>query len=156
MATPYEVDLQVTIRPIWHQEPPLVKVSCHGTCHETLMLQEQTFDFRYQDTGPGRLTVEFANKTDADVLTHRGLDKMIVIKAVSFFGIQDPRFVWRGQYRPVYPEPWASEQAAAGQTIPAVLTDIDTLGWNGVWTLDFDLPVFTWIHHIQNLGWIYR
>jgi hypothetical protein len=29
------------------------------------------------------------------------------------------------------------------------------LSWNGKWTLTFDVPVFTWIHRVQNLGWIY-
>jgi hypothetical protein len=29
------------------------------------------------------------------------------------------------------------------------------MGWNGRWELNFRVPIFTWIHQLENLGWIY-
>ena len=29
------------------------------------------------------------------------------------------------------------------------------LGWNGRWVLEFETPVFTWIHRLEDLGWLY-
>jgi hypothetical protein len=98
------------------------------------------------------LTVELLNKTDVDTVPDKGLDKAVIIESVSFFDIADDRFVWAGEYCPEYPEPWYSEQTVQ----PAPLLKSHTyLSWNGKWTLTFDLPVFTWIHRVQNLGWIY-
>ena len=65
--------------------------------------------------------------------------------------IQDPKFAWAGIYRPEYPEPWASEQT----NLATELSSHTYLGWNGTWRLTFGVPVFTWIHQVQNLGWIY-
>lgn len=29
------------------------------------------------------------------------------------------------------------------------------LGWNGMWKFQFEIPIFTWIHKLEGLGWIY-
>jgi hypothetical protein len=60
---------------------------------------------------------------------------------VSFFGITDPKFAWAGMYQTQH------SSNAVSQTY---------LSWNGTWTLRFDVPVFTWMHHVQGLGWIYQ
>jgi hypothetical protein len=77
----------------------------------------------------------------------------VIIDSVEFFGISDPRFVWAGVYWPEYPEPWLSQQNPSPQ---AALTNHNYLGWNGVWRLNFDVPVFTWIHKTLGMGWIYQ
>ena len=51
--------------------------------------------------------------------------------------------------------PWYYQQIEKGIILDDELTNIDYLGWPGTWTLDFTSPVFTWIHQIQSLGWIY-
>ena len=39
------------------------------------------------------------------------------------------------------------------------LTSIDPyenyVDWNGIWVLDFTVPVYTWLHKVLGLGWIY-
>jgi hypothetical protein len=35
------------------------------------------------------------------------------------------------------------------------LSSCNYLGWNGEWVLPFEVPVFKWLHDIENLGWIY-
>jgi hypothetical protein len=151
----YPVKLQICLRPIWHQDPPEIKL---GIDQEliTVNLKETTeFNFECQAKQSCSLTIELLNKTNADTVPDQGLDKAVIIERINFFNIEDPRFVWHGIYEPDYPEPWASEQKKQGLELKKQLSNHNYLSWNGKWTLTFTVPVFTWIHHIQNLGWMY-
>lgn len=150
-----DVECTVRLRPIWHDDPPCVIVRAHDQERKITLDQTQSVYFAYRSSGPQTLTIDFVNKQNTDTIIEQGLDKAVEIEAIDFFGISDPRFVWQGRYRPRYPEPWYSQQVARGQTPREELINIERLGWNGTWTLDFDLPIFTWIHRVQNLGWIY-
>jgi hypothetical protein len=97
--------------------------------------------------------VELLNKIDADTVPDKGLDKAVIIESVSFFGISDPKFAWTGVYEPKYPEPWYSEQAVRPD---AVLKNHNYLGWNGVWSIQIQVPAFLWMHQLLGLGWIYN
>lgn len=99
------------------------------------------------DKGIHRLSVAFSNKEDSDTDLVNKRDKAVVIKEIEFFGIHSPRFVWAGEYRPIYP-PHMQDQ-------PETLKYHNYLGWNGVWYLDFTVPIFTWIHQTEDFGWIY-
>jgi hypothetical protein len=76
----------------------------------------------------------------------------IEIKSVTIEGMTLDRFKWSSRYYPVYPEPWASEQT---EPLPDYQVSATYLGWPGRWELHFDTPIFTWIHKLENLGWIY-
>ena len=91
------------------------------------------------------LEIEHMNKDATDS------DTALIIQSITFNSITSPNFVWAGIYTPVYPEPWASSQS----NLAAELTNTGYLGWNGVWRLEFTAPIFTWIHQVENLGWIY-
>jgi hypothetical protein len=152
MTTTYPVKLALCLRPIWHQDPPRVRLGIGKNLTEVNLTETTTINFEFEASQSCDLTVELLNKQDSDTVPDQGLDKAVVIESVSFFGISDPRFVWSGVYEPTYPEPWYSQQ-----TIKPLskLKSHTYLCWNGKWTLTFDVPVFTWIHKIQDLGWIY-
>jgi len=95
--------------------------------------------------GQHRFILEFANKTDSTP------DMAVEIVAVDFEGMTLDRFRWAGVYFPNYPEPWASEQ----EDLPNSHPSATYLGWNGQWELEFSVPIFTWIHRLEHLGWIY-
>ena len=151
----YPVKLSVTLRPVWHQEPPKIRIGIDNNQSEMVLTKLTTVDFEFETDNECRLVVEFLNKTDQDCIPDQNLDKVVVIESVDFFGITDPRFVWAGIYEPVYPEPWATEQHDQGVVLKQQLCPHNYLSWNGKWTLTFGVPVFTWIHRLQNLGWIY-
>jgi hypothetical protein len=117
---------------------------------QQLELQEiqgpTTVNFEFETKKTSSLVLQISDKQDQEA---------VIIESVSFFGIEDPRFVWAGVYTPEYPEPWASQQRSKGVYLQPHLVNQDYLGWNGQWTLTFEVPVFTWIHKTQNLGWIY-
>jgi hypothetical protein len=152
MTTTYPVKLSITLKPIWHQYPPRVRIGLDQNLTEIDVQDTTTINFEVESNHSITLTVELLNKHDSDTVPEQGLDKAVIIESVSFFGIADPQFIWAGEYRPCYPEPWYSEQTVK----PAPLLKNHTyLCWNGKWTLTFEVPVFTWIHQIQDLGWIY-
>jgi hypothetical protein len=142
MATP--IRLRLTLDTVG---APHIKISVGGQLRVLQLIQNQTFDFDFEtDNNLESLVITHLNKTAADPIT------AVIVKQISFFGISDPRFVWLGKYTPEYPEPWYSQQDIKPDS---VVTNTGYLGWNGVWRLDFAVPVFSWIHQVQNLGWVH-
>lgn len=155
MTTIYPVKLDIRLRSIWHDNPPEINIGINDDIQRIILLDDRQFHYEFTANNTATLTVELLNKTDADTRPDKGLDKAVVIESISFFGINDPQFVWQGVYAPQYPEPWATEQRNQGVVLKPHLTNQTYLAWNGKWTLTFTVPVFTWIHRVQNLGWIY-
>jgi hypothetical protein len=151
----YPVKLDIHLQSIWHNNPPEINIGINNNIDRIILLEDQTFHYEFTTNNRSTLTVELLNKTDADTIPYKRLDKAVIIESVSFFGISDPKFVWAGVYEPKYPEPWATEQRNQGVVLKQHLSPHTYLGFNGKWTLTFDLPVFTWIHKVQDLGWIY-
>jgi len=85
----------------------------------------------------------------------KGADHLLEIERIVIDGISTDRMIWEGVYSPIYPEPWASEQRMLGNVLKKSSTGFTVLGWDGNWELTFTAPVFTWIHKLENLGWIY-
>ena len=152
----YPVKLAVTVRPIWHIDAPSICVGVNDTLQQVMLAETTRFEFDFLAETNSELTVELLNKTDKDTVPDQNLDKAVVVETISFFDISDPKFVWAGLYYPVYPEPWATEQKNQGVVLEKELKYHNYLSWNGVWKLQFTVPVFTWIHQIQDLGWIYK
>jgi hypothetical protein len=148
----YPVKLDVHLKSVWHTDPPVIVIGIDNNLKQITLSTDQTFHYEFDAIDRSTLTIALTNKTDADTMPDQGLDKAVIIESIGFFDITDPRFVWAGEYRPCYPEPWASEQS----NLPKVLKNHNYLGWNGKWTLTFGVPVFTWIHQTQDLGWIYN
>jgi len=143
MAT--KVAMSVKLTPVGQ---PWVGIRARDVNQYRHLLEPTVFDIEFDtDMSQETLTVEHAGKSNTDPTT------AVIVESVSFFGIQDPKFAWQGIYTPTYPEPWYSQQfpppepSLVGQTY---------LGWNGIYQLTFGVPVFTWIHKVQNLGWIYE
>ena len=146
MITTYPVEMSVTMQPLHHDRPLPVQIGIDGDFVDVDLDMITSKDFKFVSQGVCKLQVKLLDKRDLEA---------VVIQQVSFFGITDPRFTWAGVYEPVYPEPWATEQSDAGVILQPQLSPHTYLSWPGTWTLIFELPVFSWIHNIQDLGWIY-
>ena len=139
-----DVKLRVALRPIGE---PVMEIRVHDHKQHGCLSEPTTVDIEFATDLPmAILEIEHLGKTDVDPTT------AIVIDSIDFFGIQDPKFAWAGVYYPNYPELWASQQLIKP---PAEILGQTYLGWNGIYRLEFGVPVFTWMHRIQNLGWIY-
>jgi len=127
---------------------PQIRCGINNLSTHTLVLNndaELAYDLELP-IGQHKFMLEFANKTNATP------DMAVEIVSVEFEGMTLDRFRWSGVYYPDYPEPWASEQT---DPLPKFHTSATYLGWNGRWELAFETPIFTWIHQLENLGWIY-
>lgn len=144
MAIEYPVKIKLKLRPIGN---PWVRVSLDDHTQKKQLETLTTFEWDIDATDQVCFTVELFDKQNDDPTT------AVEIVSIEFFGISDPKFAWAGVYFPTYPEPWFSEQnPRPAEKLPGQTY----LGWNGVYKLEFDVPVFTWMHKILNLGWIYQ
>ena len=146
MATTYLVKLAVTLQAVHSHRALPVSLSIDNNRTEIKLVDSTTVNFEFDAVDTCCLTVELLDKQDQEA---------VIVQDVSFFGLRDPRFAWAGVYTPNYPEPWATEQRTQGVVLKQHLSPHTYLSWSGKWTLTFDVPVFTWIHRVQNLGWIY-
>jgi hypothetical protein len=147
----YRLDVVVQLESIYQIVPPLCTVSLN----DQIIFQGPvagTKTITYQATLPPTshaLSICYTKKSKKDPT------QAILIKSIVFNKIQDQKFIWNGKYKPNYPETWAAEQQASGNNLQEQITDTNCLGWEGCWVLNFDTPIFTWIHKIKNFGIIY-
>ena len=140
MDIEYLVNMSVTLEPVRN---PWVKISVGHHVRTQQLTQTETFNFKFaSEQSTCLLEIEHFEKIDNDP------DTAVVVKDISFFEIADPKFVWAGVYYPNYPDHYPKKVS--------VLPGQGYLGWNGVYQLEFDVPVFTWMHRILNLGDIYQ
>jgi hypothetical protein len=138
MATDYQVKMSLWLRPI---NQPRVLITVGSKTIDQTLTHTQEFEFDFVANDQVTVQVHHVDKLDSDPTT------AVEIASVSFFGITDPQFAWAGVYTPAYPTHWSGPSTLPGQTY---------LGWNGVWKLEFSVPVFSWMHQKLNLGWRYQ
>ena len=144
-----DIRVSVLLKPIWFNRKPTGRISIGTTVREFVLEQATWFDLDVTGSlgDTITLTIEQYGKTVRDTVVATGQDTAIVIDQIKLNGLTNPEFIWHGVYRPDYPPHYPAAEA--------VLYKHTYLGWNGVWTLDMNLPIYTWIHKTLNLGWIY-
>lgn len=128
---------------------PTVRYGINETVINNITLSDQdTILSLNLDLAEGcqKFYIEFYGKDDSMQ------DTAVEIKSVSFENLTLDRFKWSSKYYPVYPQPWASQQK---DPLPEFQSSATYMGWNGRWVLEFETPIFTWIHKLENLGWIF-
>ena len=76
-------------------------------------------------------------------------DQLLNIKSIEIDEIDLGSLIFDGVYKPDYPEPWATQQAKAGNNLPETLKNVSQMGHNGTWTLTFTSPFYMWL--LENL-----
>lgn len=143
----FNILLSVKLRPHGKTPPVITCVEPNAISHTLILDYEKTLDFNLNvDTGSHIFAINFNSKLPDNI------DTAVEIVSVSFEGIELDRFKWNSRYYPDYPEPWASQQT---EPLPEFQEAATYLGWNGRWELYFEAPIFTWIHKLESLGWIY-
>jgi len=79
-------------------------------------------------------------------------DMAVLIERVTFQSVEHDFKIW-SRYIPDYPDIWLQEQKTLG-FFPAKEIHSNYLGWNGTWFLDFQTPIYQWIHRRLDLGWL--
>lgn len=98
------------------------------------------------------LIIERSGKNNRQTVVENGQiikDQLLHIKSIEIDEIEIGALVYSGLYTPQYPEPWASEQAKAGNVLPESFKNVTTIGHNGRWELGFTSPFYMWL--LENL-----
>ena len=128
----FRVCIEVLLEPV---KTPQVTVTC-GNETKNLKLSNGPlwvkFEFN-QEKGPARLIVELLDKQPNDP------DTAVIVKKIKLNDIEHIQNTYQGMYYPNNKDPSRDTYIA----------------WNGIWALEFSVPVYTWMHQAQGLGWIY-
>jgi hypothetical protein len=146
MDTQFKIDIQ----PRWWNTVPEITYGIDQYTINTVPVQiPLTLHLNLPLTvGPHKFWLTFNNKNYNDCQLEKDLDMAIEILSVTFEGMTLDRFRWAGKYFPDYPDHYPNKQP--------VIESATYLGWNGKWELPFTTPIFTWIHQLENLGWLYE
>lgn len=149
----YKTLIEIDVSPEYHLTAPTIITGIDSAVEHRTIEQNTTLIFDTElSFGSHQVIIDFVGKTNADCVPSQNLDKTLTINKIRINGICLERFLWESTYTPVYPEPWYSQQATKP---PKTHKGSVKLGWNGRWQLDFTAPVFTWIHKIEKMGWIW-
>lgn len=149
----FDVSIKVEVNPIWHSDPPRISYGINNNLRELVIKKNQILNIKSRlPIGKHTLYINFINKLDSDCIPDQKLDKQIHIGKITIDGYSTSKFNHLSEYRPIYPEPWFSQQLTVP---PEVHFSPTILGLNGEWSLNFYSPVFPWIHKIEDLGWIW-
>lgn len=94
--------------------------------------------------GTHRLSIEFLNKNYHEIQPPAS-DMAVIVEYVKFQSI-DEDFKVYSQYQPIYPDDWDGSKDK--------IVHANYLGWNGTWYIDFETPIYPWIHQRLDLGWL--
>lgn len=150
MDTVYNTNIIVHLTPIHWRQVPIVSYGVDD-CQlgEIILYQSTNLIFNQNLTsGSHKIWIDFFNKDYTDCCLEKNLDMAVEISRVTIEGMTYDRFRWAGEYRPDYPEEYPVKTP--------VIESATYLGWNGRWELPFTTPIFTWIHRLENLGWLYE
>ena len=127
----YNVRIKVLLEQVGF---PDVVVYCNGETKELILTEPTWVQFNFQSEAKScQLIVEHRNRKLNDGIT------AIIVNSVVMNDITSDKITYEGIYTP-------------NQMLPRQTTYVDH---NGKWVLDFTVPVYTWLHKIQGMGWIY-
>jgi hypothetical protein len=145
-----DIIFDIKIKPHWWQIIPEVSYGINDHTINTMLLEHQTTLRLVDNFKPGnhKLWITYNNKNYNQCKLEQNLDMAVEIETVSIEGLTLDKFKWAGEYYPDYPDDYPDKQP--------VIKSATYLGWNGRWELPFTTPIFTWIHQLENLGWLYE
>ena len=111
------------------------------------------FEAELEENKDCDLIINRSNKTGPQtVVNEKGdilKDQMLHIKKIEIDEIDLGSLVFNGVYTPEYPEPWATQQAEAGNELKESFTNVTQMGHNGQWKFTFTTPFYMWL--LENL-----
>ena len=120
-----------------------------GTEKEPTVIE---FEHELKEGEKYSLIIERSGKDIRQTVVENGQivkDQLLHIKSIEIDEIEIGARVYSGLYTPQYPEPWASQQRQAGNSLPASFKNVTTIGHNGRWELGFTSPFYMWL--LENL-----
>lgn len=146
----YNIKVSTTVTPKYISTPPIIEVKWDNSVYSVIpLLAPTTILFSHAAcAGTHRFELVFRNKSYAD---GEATAMQVTVERLRVQHLSED-FKTHSYYCPEYPEPWITEQRAAGHNWPLVI-HANTLGWNGTWGIELELPVYRWAHKTLGYGW---
>jgi len=120
-----------------------------GTEKEPTVIE---FEHELKEGEKYQLIINRSGKDSRQTVVENGeivRDQLLHIKSIEIDEIDIGALIYSGVYTPKYPEPWSSQQAAAGNKLPESFKNVTAMGHNGRWELGFTSPFYMWL--LENL-----
>jgi hypothetical protein len=115
--------------------------------------EELTFTAELEEGKEYSLIIERSGKDDSQCKVDENnkiiKDQLLHIKDIIIDEIDVGGLIYTGDYEPLYPEPWYSQQKKAGINLAPKFKNVTIMGHNGTWTLKFTSPYYMWL--LENL-----
>jgi hypothetical protein len=136
----------------WNQ-PPQAKIAVDDIEYFNDVVPKGSHVVKFTHTcdfeKPHQLTLTRSGKNDSQCKTlsnGKKLDQILTLEKLKIDGVDIRNIVWSQSINIAeYPEPWATEQRAAGNTPEEKAIGVTTFGHNGTWYLDFTSPFYIFI-----------
>ena len=136
----------------WNK-PPQAKISVDDVEYFNDVVSKGSHIVKFTHTcdfdKPHRLTLIRSGKDDSQckmLPNGRKLDQILTLTKLKVDGIDIRNIVWSKSINIAdYPEPWATEQRAAGNMLEQQAIGVTVFGHNGTWYLDFTSPFYIFI-----------
>lgn len=145
-----DIIININLQFINEVDNPTVDISIDNTLVDTIVGSEHYKTLCLQPTlnnGNHVLSLTINN-----IEYHNEKEMAVIIESIKFQYV-DIDFKHCSFYSPIYPEDWKNEQIASGIIWPDTIHG-NYMGWNGRWFLDFETPIYDWIHQKSNQGWL--
>jgi len=93
------------------------------------------------------LSILRSNKSDTQTVIENNTtvkDQILHIKSISIDHIDLDTLLYKGIYKPRYPQQWFQEQIDNNIVVPETIPKCLDLGHNGTWSFKFSAPFYDW------------
>ena len=134
------ISFEIELDSEYRDSAPHVIIGIDGTTHFTGHIDRHQIIRFYHDLDFGqdhRLTISRSHTQPCQLLT---------IQTITIDGTNIQNLIWnRSQFRPSYPEPWASQQRDQGIDLAPQIIGETCLGHDGEWSLTFGSPFWQFL-----------
>ena len=148
----YVIKIKILLEPIYQDSAPHIRygIDTNILSQRSILYAQEIVINTKLSQGSHRFFLELVNKDHAADKKDR--DMHIKIKHIGFQDMEE-NFHYFSKYRPVYPTQWLQQQKEMGKEWPETILS-NHMGWNGTYYIDFETPIYKWIHKKLNLGWL--
>lgn len=143
--------LLLKLKPEFWDIPPFVEIEIDGVLQSAIDLKvsNEIIEYKYQlnNDQSHQIKIKRFGKLPSDTLVDNNeviKDQLLHIEDIIIDDVSIKNLLHLGNFYPDYPEPWASEQRKKGIELPEVENYRSTFYHNGIWILDFKLPIHIW------------
>lgn len=145
------IKFELSFKTNWWKDPPIVAIYLDDSeKFSGAILKDTVVEFSHNlNFSDHELIIHRSGKNNQQVRfdahgNYQGQE--LIIDCIKIDGINIRNLIWTDSaYEPDYPEPWASQERAAGVELEKYVVGETNFGHNGVWRLKFTSPFYRFL-----------